>query len=48
LHNTIQSKVNAMVSEIEILFKNRATKKFIADRYNSTSAGLHNWINKIN
>jgi hypothetical protein len=32
--------------EIEALLKNGSTKKFIANRYNSTPANLHNWIKK--
>lgn len=41
-----KSKLDAYRMEIEALLKNGSTKKFIAERYNSTPAGLHNWIKK--
>lgn len=41
-----KSKLDAHKLEIEALFKNGSTKKFIAKRYNSTPANLHNWIKK--
>lgn len=41
-----KSKLDAHKFEIEALLKNGSTKKFIANRYNSTPANLHNWINK--
>jgi len=41
-----KSKLDAHKLEIEALLKNGSTKKFIANRYNSTSANLHNWIKK--
>jgi len=41
-----KSKLDAHRIEIEALLKNGSTKKFIAARYSSTPAGLHNWIKK--
>lgn len=41
-----KSKLDAHKLEIEALLKNGSTKKFIANRYNSTPANLHNWIKK--
>ena len=41
-----KSKLDTHKLEIEALLKNGSTKKFIAKRYNSTSANLHNWIKK--
>lgn len=41
-----KSKLDAHKLEIEALLKNGSTKKFIAIRYNSTPANLHNWIKK--
>ncbi|WP_370899882.1 recombinase family protein [Chryseobacterium gossypii] len=41
-----KSKLDAHKLEIEALLKNGSTKKFIAKRYNSTPANLHNWIKK--
>lgn len=41
-----KSKLDTHKLEIEALLKNGSTKKFIANRYNSTPANLHNWINK--
>lgn len=41
-----KSKLDAHKFEIEALLKNGSTKKFIAKRYNSTPANLHNWIQK--
>lgn len=41
-----KSKFDAHKLEIEALLKNGSTKKFIAKRYNSTPANLHNWIKK--
>ena len=45
-----KSKLDAYRVEIEALLKNGSTKKFIANRYNSTLANLFNWLkkNKIN
>jgi len=43
---TGKSKLDAYRVEIEALLKNGSTKKFIANRYNSTSANLHNWLKK--
>lgn len=41
-----KSKLDAHKLEIEALLKNGSTKTFIANRYNSTPANLHNWIKK--
>ncbi|UTX48894.1 recombinase family protein [Chryseobacterium sp. MA9] len=41
-----KSKLDVYRLEIEALLKNGSTKMFIADRYNSTPANLHNWIQK--
>lgn len=41
-----KSKLDAHRVEIEALLKNGSTKKFIAQRYNSTPANLFNWLNK--
>jgi DNA invertase Pin-like site-specific DNA recombinase len=45
---TGKSKLDAYKMEIEALLKNGSTKKFIARRYNSTPANLHNWLKKHN
>ncbi|WP_139423896.1 recombinase family protein [Chryseobacterium mulctrae] len=41
-----KSKLDTHKLEIQALLKNGSTKKFIAKRYNSTPANLHNWIKK--
>jgi DNA invertase Pin-like site-specific DNA recombinase len=41
-----KSKLDAYRMEIEALLQNGSTKKFIAQRYNSTPANLHNWMKK--
>lgn len=41
-----KSKLDLHRPEIEALLANGATKKFIADRYNTTPANLHNWLKK--
>jgi len=41
-----KSKLDSHKIEIEALLKNGSTKKFIAKRYNSTPANLHNWLKK--
>jgi hypothetical protein len=41
-----KSKLDAFRPEIESLLANGATKKFIAQRYHTTGANLHNWIKK--
>ena len=41
-----KSKLDAYKVEIEALLKNGSTKKFIANRYNSTPANLFNWLKK--
>ena len=43
---TGKSKLDAYRVEIVALLKNGATKKFIANRYDSTPANLHNWLKK--
>ena len=45
---TGKSKLDAYKVEIETLLKNGSTKKFIANRYNSTPANLFNWLKKNN
>jgi DNA invertase Pin-like site-specific DNA recombinase len=41
-----KSKLDPYRPEIEALLANGSTKKFIADRYRTTSANLHNWLKK--
>ena len=41
-----KSKLDAFRPEIEALLKNGSTQKFIASRYSTTEANLHNWIKK--
>ena len=41
-----KSKLDAFRPEIEALLNNGATQKFIAQRYGSTEATLHNWLKK--
>jgi len=41
-----KSKLDPFRPEIEALLANGATKKYIADRYNTTPANLHNWLKK--
>lgn len=41
-----QSKLDQYKPEIEALLKNGAKKKFIADRYKVTPAGLNGWMKK--
>ena len=52
LDSSIQSKIVAMAFsmawEIEALMQNGSTQKFIAWRYGTTEANLHNWIKKNN
>ena len=43
-----KSKLDAYKVEIEALLKNGSTKKFIANRYNSTPANFFNWLKKNN
>jgi DNA invertase Pin-like site-specific DNA recombinase len=45
---TGKSKLDTYKVEIEALLKNGSTKKFIANRYNSTPANLFNWLKKNN
>lgn len=41
-----KSKLDNHKEEIIALLKNGSTKKFIAKRYNSSQANLHNWLKK--
>jgi DNA invertase Pin-like site-specific DNA recombinase len=41
-----KSKLDPFRPEIEALLNNGATQKFIAKRYNTTAANLHNWMKK--
>lgn len=41
-----KSKLDAVRPEIEALLANGATPKFIAQRYHTTEANLHNWLKK--
>jgi DNA invertase Pin-like site-specific DNA recombinase len=41
-----KSKLDQYRPEIEALLKNGSTQKFIAGRYNTTEANLHNWLRK--
>lgn len=43
-----KSKLDKYHTEIVALLSNGATKKFIANRYGTTGANLHNWIKKNN
>lgn len=45
---TGKSKLDQYRIEIESLLNNGATKKFIANRYNTTPANLFNWLKKHN
>ncbi len=41
-----KSKLDKFRPEIEALLVNGSTQKFIAQRYNTTQANLHNWMKK--
>ncbi len=41
-----KSKLDVFRPEIESLLVNGSTQKFIAGRYNTTEANLHNWLKK--
>lgn len=41
-----KSKLDKYRPEIEALLKNGSTQKFIAERYGTTEANLHNWMKK--
>jgi DNA invertase Pin-like site-specific DNA recombinase len=41
-----KSKLDPFQPEIEALLANGATQKFIAQRYHTTEANLHNWMKK--
>ena len=43
-----KSKLDAFKPEIESLLANGATQKFVAKRYKTTEANLHNWLKKHN
>lgn len=43
-----KSKLDKFRPEIEGLLKNGSTQKFIAQRYGTTEANLHNWLKKNN
>jgi DNA invertase Pin-like site-specific DNA recombinase len=43
-----KSKLDVFRPEIEALLNNGATQKFIAIRYGTTEANLHNWMKKHN
>ncbi len=41
-----KSKLDPFRPEIEVLLTNGSTQRFIAQRYNTTEANLHNWMKK--
>ena len=41
-----KSKLDTFRAEIEALLANGSTQKFIANRYHTTEANLHNWLKK--
>jgi DNA invertase Pin-like site-specific DNA recombinase len=41
-----KSKLDQFRLEIEALMQNGSTQKFIANRYGTTEANLHNWLKK--
>ena len=41
-----KSKLDTFQPEIQALLANGSTQKFIAQRYNTTEANLHNWMRK--
>lgn len=43
---TGKSKLDAFKPEIESLLANGSTQKFVAQRYKTTEANLHNWLKK--
>ena len=43
-----KSKLDQYRPEIEALLANGSTQKFIAKRYGTTEANLHNWMKKNN
>src|SRR5574343_275800 len=43
-----KSKLDAFRPEIESLLANGSTQKFVAKRYKTTEANLHNWLKKHN
>jgi DNA invertase Pin-like site-specific DNA recombinase len=43
-----KSKLDVFKPEIESLLANGSTQKFVAQRYKTTEANLHNWLKKNN
>ena len=43
-----KSKLDMFKPEIESLLANGSTQKFVAHRYKTTEANLHNWLKKNN
>ena len=41
-----KSKLDKHQPEIEALLANGATQRFVAERYDTTEANLHNWLKK--
>jgi DNA invertase Pin-like site-specific DNA recombinase len=41
-----KSKLDTFKPEIESLLANGSTQKFVAKRYKTTEANLHNWLKK--
>jgi transcriptional regulator len=41
-----KSKLDAFRLEIESLLASGSTQKFVAQRYQTTQANLHNWLKK--
>jgi DNA invertase Pin-like site-specific DNA recombinase len=41
-----KSKLDQFRPEIEALMKNGSTQRFVAERYHTTEANLHNWLKK--
>ncbi|WP_338239824.1 hypothetical protein [Persicobacter diffluens] len=41
-----KSKLDPFTEEIQALLNNGSTQKFIAKKYNTTPANLHNWMKK--
>ena len=43
-----RSKLDEFKEEIVALLKNGSSKKFVADRYNTSQVNLYNWLKKNN
>jgi len=43
-----KSKLDEFKEEIIALLRNGSSKKFVADRYNTSQVNLYNWIKKNN